>query len=128
MQSDHTKRKRGASRPRGSRVRTAAVEAWPYRRVPRSRTSTDQPDAGGRPPARQSVRLAALVFLHYGLLASDIRFVANANYLGVALVNICIAINTWYLTKGIIEARSALDRVCFVAGGTAGALAAVLLT
>jgi hypothetical protein len=109
-------------------VRTAAVQAWPYRRVPRSRTVTDPPDAKPGPPARQSLRLAALVFVQYGLLASDIRFVANANYLGVALVNICIAVNTWYLTKGIIDARGALDRVCFVAGGTAGALLAVLLT
>ena len=109
-------------------MRMAAVQAWPYRRVPRSRTSTGERDRSSRPPARQSLRLAALVFVHYGLLATDIRFVANANYLGVALVNICIAINTWYLTKGIIDARSALDRVCFVAGGTAGALAAVLLT
>ena len=66
--------------------------------------------------------------MQYGLLASDIRFVADANYLGVALVNICIAINTWYLTKGIIEARSTIDRLCFVAGGTAGALVAVLVT
>jgi hypothetical protein len=94
------------------RVRTAAVEAWPYRRVPRSRTTTDQRDARAEPPARQSLRLAALVFVQYGLLASDIRFVANANYLGVALANICIAINTWYLTRGIIEARSAIERLC----------------
>jgi hypothetical protein len=115
MQSDHRIRKRHWSRRRATRVRTAAVQAWPYRRVPRSRTVTDPPDAKPGPPARQSLRLAALV-------------VANANYLGVALVNICIAVNTWYLTKGIIDARGALDRVCFVAGGTAGALLAVLLT
>ena len=75
-----------------------------------------------------SLRLATLVFIQYGLLAADIRFVASANYACIALVNVCIAINTWHLTRGIIEARTAIDRVCFVAGGTAGALVAVLLT
>jgi hypothetical protein len=128
MQADRSKRKRGWSRRRTTRVRTAAVEAWPYRRVSRSRTVTGPPGAKPVSQARQSVRLAALVFVQYALVASDIRFVANANYLGVALANVCIAVNTWYLTKGIINARSALDRVCFVAGGTAGALVAVMLT
>jgi hypothetical protein len=128
VQLERSKRKRGWAGARRSRVHTAAVEAWPYRRVPRSRTATDQRDTPSRPMARQSLRLAALVFLQYGLLASDIRFVTNANYLGIALVNICIAINTWYLTRGIIDARSVTERLCFIAGGTAGALVAVLLT
>ena len=75
-----------------------------------------------------SLRLGALVFVQYALLAADIRFVAGANYVGVAVVNICIAFNTWYLTRGIIEARSSKDRWCYVIGGTAGALVAVLLT
>jgi hypothetical protein len=75
-----------------------------------------------------SLQLGALVFIQYALLAADIRFVASENYLGVALVNICIAFNTWYLTRGIIEARSARDRWCYVIGGTAGALVAVLIT
>jgi hypothetical protein len=69
-----------------------------------------------------------LVFVQYALVASDIRFVAAANYAGIAIVNVCIAINTWYLTRGIIEARSRTERLCFVFGGTAGALAAVLAT
>ncbi len=69
-----------------------------------------------------------LVFVQYALLAADIRFVASANYLGIAVVNVGIAINTWYLTRGIIEARTATDRWCYVVGGTAGALVAVLAT
>lgn len=56
------------------------------------------------------------------------RLVASANYLGVALTNVCIALNTWYLTRGIIQARTAVDRWCYVVGGTAGALLAVLVT
>jgi hypothetical protein len=76
----------------------------------------------------QALRLAMLVFMQYALLASDIRFVATANYVGIAVVNVCIAINTWYLTRGIIEARTTVDRLCFIAGGTAGALVAVLVT
>lgn len=75
-----------------------------------------------------SLRLGALVFVQYALLAADIRFVAGGNYVGVAMVNICIAFNTWYLTRGIMEARSAKDRWCYVIGGTAGALVAVLIT
>jgi hypothetical protein len=74
------------------------------------------------------LRLAALVFIQYALLAADIRFVSSANYVGIAAVNVCIAINTWYLTRGIIEARTRVDRLCFVVGGTAGALIAVLAT
>ena len=128
MPLERSKGKRGWDRGPRRRARMAAVEAWPYRRVPRSRTVTHQRGTQLRPLARPSLRLAALVFVQYGLLASDIRFVANANYLGVAVVNICIAINTWYLTRGIIEARSAVERLCFVAGGTAGALVAVALT
>jgi hypothetical protein len=75
-----------------------------------------------------ALKLAALVFVQYALLAADIRFVASANFVGIALANVCIAINTWYLTKGIVEATSKIDRVCFVIGGTAGALVAVLAT
>ena len=100
-----------------------------YRRVPRTRTDALPavvPDAArGR---HRSLRLATLVFIQYALLAADIRFVSSANYLGIAAVNVCIAINTWYLTRGIIEAKTRFDRLCFVAGGTAGALIAVLLT
>ena len=128
MQGSASNQRRGSGRGRVSRARKAAVEAWPYRRVERSRTITDDRELPSVPPTRHSLKLAALVFVQYGLLASDIRFVASANYLGVALANICIAINTWYLTRGIIEARRAIDRVCFVVGGTAGALLAVLLT
>lgn len=69
-----------------------------------------------------------LVFVQYALLAADVRFVASANYPGIAFANVCIAINTWYLTRGIIEAKSTLDRLCFVVGGTAGALIAVAVT
>ena len=69
-----------------------------------------------------------LVFVQYALLAADIRFLSSANYVGIAAVNVCIAINTWYLTRGIIEAKTRFDRLCFVVGGTAGALIAVLVT
>ena len=116
-------------RRRPSRLeRIAAVEPWPYRRVPRSQGAAPPlPHVADR-PTRQSLRLAGLVFVQYALVASDIRFVASANYLGIAIVNVCIAVNTWYLTRGIIEARSQVDRWCFVIGGTSGALVAVLLT
>jgi hypothetical protein len=98
-------------------------------RKPGLQTFTDPRDVGAvaKPPGR-SLRLAALVFVHYALVASDIRFVSTANYAGVAAVNVLIAINTWYLTRGIIEAKTRTDRVCFVIGGTTGALVAVLLT
>ena len=96
-----------------------------YRRAPRLAPSNvaEQP----RRP-KQALKLAMLVFVQYALLAMDIRFVADANYPGIAVVNVCIAVNTWYLTRGIIEARTVVDRLCFVAGGTAGALLAVLAT
>ena len=77
---------------------------------------------------RHSLRLAALVFVQYALLAVDVRFVASANYLGIAIANICLATTTWYLTKEIVTARTATDRVCFALGGAAGALAAVYVT
>lgn len=76
----------------------------------------------------QSLRLAALVFVQYALLAFDIRFVAAKDYLGIAVTNVAIATNTWYITRGVVEAHSLRDRVFFVAGGTAGALVAVWLT
>ena len=69
-----------------------------------------------------------LVFLQYAMLAADIRFIAAANYLGIAVVNVCIAINTWYLTRGMVEARSPRDRWGYVIGGTLGALLAVAMT
>jgi hypothetical protein len=98
-----------------------------YHRVARRRGAAATMDA----PARRrghALRLAVLVFIQYALLAADIRFVASANYAGVAVANVCIAINTWYLTRGIVEAKSTFDRVCFVVGGTAGALVAVVAT
>ena len=76
----------------------------------------------------RSLRLAALVFIQYALLTFDIRFVAREQYLGVALTNIAIATNTWYLTRGVVQAQTTCDRVCFIAGGTAGAVVAVWLT
>jgi hypothetical protein len=76
----------------------------------------------------RSLRLAALVFVQYALLAFDIRFIATENYLGVALANIGIATNTWYITKGVVEAQTRCDRLFFVIGGTAGAVVAVWLT
>jgi hypothetical protein len=77
---------------------------------------------------RHSLRLAALVFVQYSLLAFDIRFVASENYLGIALTNIGIATNTWYITKGVVEAHTTRDRLFFIVGGTTGALVAVWLT
>ena len=82
----------------------------------------------GRPGARRPLRLGLLVFVQYALLAVDMRFVASANYLGIAVANLCIATTTWYLTKEIVTARTITDRVCFAAGGTAGALLAVYVT
>lgn len=99
-----------------------------YRRVPRVRHAGEAPAPDNERRLRHSLRLATLVFIQYGLLAADIRFVASANYAGIALANVGIAINTWYLTRGIIEARTRFDRLCFVAGGTAGALLAVVAT
>jgi hypothetical protein len=99
-----------------------------YRRVPRARAAAEPAAPGHERRLRHSLRLATLVFIQYALLASDIRFVSSANYAGIAVVNVCIAVNTWYLTRGIIEARTGFDRFCFVAGGTAGALIAVLAT
>ncbi|HEX6164130.1 MAG TPA: hypothetical protein VFZ31_12240 [Vicinamibacterales bacterium] len=96
------------------------------RRRERRAISHDPP-----PPSRssrQSLRLAALVFVQYALLALDMRFIASANYLGIAVVNVAIATTTWYVTKDIVMARSVTDRVCFAVGGTAGALLAVFAT
>ena len=100
-----------------------------YRRLARRRTAA--PALVIRDEARrlrQSLGLAMLVFVQYGLVAADIRFVSSGNYLGIAVVNVCIAINTWYLTRGIIQAKSKVDRLCYVVGGTTGALIAVLAT
>lgn len=77
---------------------------------------------------RQSLRLAALVFMQYGLLALDVRFVASANYVGIAMANVAIATTTWYVTRGVIAAQSLADRVCFAAGGAGGAVLAVYMT
>jgi hypothetical protein len=63
--------------------------------------------------------------VQYGLLALDIRFVAVKNYAGIVVVNSCIALNTWYLTRRIVEARTLRDRAFYMVGGTTGALVAV---
>ena len=122
---DTTPSTRTASRGRPQRIIDRERQ---YRRVPRVRAAALLTTQHDERRLRHSLRLATLVFIQYALLAADIRFVANANYIGIALANICIAINTWYLTRGIIEARTGVDRLCFVVGGTAGALIAVLAT
>ncbi len=101
-----------------------------YRRVPRQRGAARNAVAETSPPRRRghAFKLALLVFVQYALLAADIRFVAAANYPGIAITNVCIAINTWYLTRGIIAATSTFDRLCYVVGGTTGALLAVVAT
>lgn len=110
--------RRNSGRARRTRATASAPQTPPH---------SHESHAVARRPL-QSLRLAALVFIQYALLASDIRFVASANYAGVAVANVLIAINTWYLTRGIIEARTRTDRVCFVIGGTTGALLAVFVT
>jgi hypothetical protein len=109
------------------RDRTASV--GPPQHTRRQRKHVDPPAAAApsRSP-RQSLRLASLVFIQYSLLALDVRFIATANYLGIAVVNVCIAITTWHVTKGIVAARTMVDRICFVVGGSAGAVLAVYLT
>ena len=105
----------------------ARVEPLLYHRARRSQGAAPPTHAATR-ATRQSLALAVLVFVQYALVASDIRFVASANYLGIGVVNVCLALNTWYLTRGIIDARTRADRWGFVVGGTSGALVAVLLT
>jgi hypothetical protein len=118
-------RGRTVSRPAPERYRRAPH----VRRGPRSSPSVAvdtvayQQQRTSRP-----LRLALLVFVQYALIAADIRFVAAANYMGVALVNVGIACNSWYLTRGIIHARTATERWCYVVGGTSGALIAVMVT
>ena len=94
-----------------------------------------------RPPASRSdaagsslpfhevsrVRLGLVMFVQYALLAFDIRFIAEKNYVGVLVVNALIACNTWYLTRGVVQARTGRDRVWYVAGGTCGAVLAAWL-
>lgn len=75
-----------------------------------------------------ALRLGLIVFCQYALLALDVRFIAAKNYAGIVVANVCIALNTWYMTRRIVEARSVLDRTCFIVGGTAGALVAVWLS
>jgi hypothetical protein len=110
------------------RSRIAAVEPWPYRRVAFRQAPGAPPSPASDRSPRQSLKLAVLVFAQYALVASDIRFVSRGQYVGIAIVNVCIALNTWYLTRGIIEARTSIDRWCYVIGGVSGALAAVLVT
>ena len=62
--------------------------------------------------------LAEPVFVQYALVASDIGVVATANDLTIALVNICIALNTLVTDARIIEARITVDRCCLALGGT----------
>lgn len=64
------------------------------------------------------------MFVQYALVALDIRFVATKHYVGILIANVCIALNTWYLTRHIVQARTPTDRVAFVVGGSAGALLA----
>lgn len=122
---DATRSTRKASRGRPQRFIDRELQ---YHRVRRVRDAALLSTQVHERRLSHSLRLATLVFIQYALLAADIRFVSSANYIGIAVVNVCIAINTWYLTRGIIEARTRVDRLCFVVGGTAGALIAVLAT
>lgn len=127
IDSRRIKREPGKYRRRAARVRTAEN----VRRLRRIRANSKIVAAAedeGRPGTRRALRLGVLVFIQYALLAVDMRFVASANYLGIAVANLCIATTTWYLTKEIVTARTITDRVCFAAGGTAGALLAVYVT
>ena len=119
----------GERRPRKYVRRTRASRITPAKPLRRRRSAPPPEPAGAvaRSP-RQSLRLAALVFLQYALLAIDVRFVASANYLGIAVANVAIATTTWYVTRDIVTARTAIDRVCFAVGGASGALVAVYLT
>lgn len=127
IDSRRIKREPGKYRRRAARVRTAEnVRRMRRTRVNRKIVAAAEDEA--RPGARRALRLGVLVFVQYALLAVDMRFVASANYLGIAVANLCIATTTWYLTKEIVTARTIADRVCFAAGGTAGALLAVYVT
>ncbi len=88
----------------------------------------NHPPTPRHPGLTRSLRLGLIVYVQYGLLALDIRFVADRKYLGIVVVNALIALTGWYVTRGVAEARTSTERLCLVLGGTTGALTAVWLS
>lgn len=71
------------------------------------------------------VRLAATVFVQYGLIALAIRYVSDRNFTGVVIVNLLIAVTSWHITRGIARAHTRREQVAYVIGGTTGSVVAV---
>lgn len=71
------------------------------------------------------IRLAAIVFVQYGLIALAIRYVTDRNFVGVVIVNVLIAFTSWHITRGIAQAHTRREQLAYVIGGTMGAVAAV---
>lgn len=71
------------------------------------------------------IRLAATVFVQYGLIALAIRYVTDRNFVGAVIVNVLIAFTSWYITRGIAQAHTRIEQLAYVIGGTTGAVAAV---
>jgi hypothetical protein len=105
------------------------------RRIGRRST---QPHAPHRPQPRQtpaapavqnrSLTLGAVMFVQYALLALDVQFIATKHYVGIVIVNAMIALNAWYLTRSVVQARTTWDRTWYITGGAAGAVLATWIT
>lgn len=91
--------------------------------------SADAAVASAQAPAVRvetgSLRLAAIVFVQYALIALAIRYVADRNFAGVVIVNVLIAFTSWHITRGIAQAHTRREQLAYVIGGTMGAVVAV---
>lgn len=77
---------------------------------------------------RVAIELAFLNFLSYLILTIDYRATAQANILWSIISNATIALLTFTILKRIVEAKTKLECLGYIVGGTIGNVAGIYLT
>lgn len=75
-----------------------------------------------------AAKLAALMFINYGLIAVSFRMLAASSYVGVGVTDGLIAWYGFTVVKSIAAADSLAEKVGYSLGGVCGSLLGLWLT
>lgn len=71
---------------------------------------------------------ALLMFIQFGLVTLNFRYIAQGHYLGAVLTDILIASLGWSLLKRVASADTTSERIGYVIGAALGSPLGIYLT
>jgi hypothetical protein len=77
---------------------------------------------------KRAALTAVLMFVQFGLVTLNFRFIAQAHYVGAVVTDIAIATLGWTLTKRVASADTSSERVGYIVGAALGSPLGIFLT